>query len=236
MAIVWPCPIPVDQYVLCGHEVEVPRPDCPDCLVPMTFSSGYQRWVRDAGVCHRLWIARGRCSGCRRSHALIPSFCLLGRLDVVTTVGDALVSVVMGDTGVRPVAIRLQVPFTTVRDWVRRFAHRAATLAAGFAALAVRFSGKAADLTAPTPAEQALIALNHAYGRVVTRSDAGLIPDAFGFASLVTGGAMIATAANPPWLILGTKRFIPPVPQFQDQQPRPRRYGLAVMEEDGSPV
>ena len=219
MAIVWPCPIPVDQYLALGREVQVPRPNCPDCLDPMTFSSGYRRWVREAGVCHRLWITRARCRSCRRSHALIPSFCLLGRLDVVTTVGDALVSVVMGDSGVRPVAIRLHVPFTTVRGWVRRFVHRAGTLAAGFAALAVQISGKVADLTAPTPVEQALVALNHAYGRLVTRSDTGLIPDAFGFASLVTGGAMIATAMNPPWLILGTKRFIPPVPQIQDQEP-----------------
>ena len=29
MAIVWPCPLPVDVYVAAGGRVEFPRPDCP---------------------------------------------------------------------------------------------------------------------------------------------------------------------------------------------------------------
>ena len=49
MAIVWPCPLPVDAYVAAGREVEVPRPVCPSCAGPLVFWSGYWRHVRAAG-------------------------------------------------------------------------------------------------------------------------------------------------------------------------------------------
>ena len=51
MAIVWPCPLPVDAYVAAGREVEVPRPVCPSCAGPLVFWSGYWRHVRAAGRC-----------------------------------------------------------------------------------------------------------------------------------------------------------------------------------------
>jgi transposase-like protein len=218
MAIVWSCPISVEQYEAIGRNVQVPRPSCPDCSHPMTFSSGYQRWVRAKGVCHLLWFRRSRCSRCSKSHALIPSFCLLNRLDSVVAVGEALVSVVMGVTGVRPVAKRLEVPYTTVRGWVRSFAKRAAILAAGFSALAVRYCGLAPELVAVSPGEQALISISNAYDLAVTRTGIEAVPGLFDFASLVTVGAMIATTINPPWLVLGRRRFIPPVPKTQTQE------------------
>jgi hypothetical protein len=218
MAIVWPCPVLVEEYVALGRDFQVPRPNCPGCCAPMTFSSGYRRWVRVKGVCHRLWIRRGRCRPCRVSHALIPSFCLLGRLDVVASVGEAIVSVVMGATGVRPVAERLQVPFTTARDWVRKFTRSARRLWAGFSALSVRFSGLAPDLGGDTPAKGALAAIVHAWELAAERLDASLVLELFGFASVVTSGAMISSTTNPPWLVLGKKRFIPPVPQIEGRE------------------
>ena len=37
LAIVWPCPLPVDAYVGAGRDVEVPRPVCPSCAGPLVF-------------------------------------------------------------------------------------------------------------------------------------------------------------------------------------------------------
>jgi transposase-like protein len=121
MAIVWACRYSVEDYLTAGRRVELPRPDCPDCRAPMTFRSGYWRWVRVAGRCHRAWIPRARCRRCRASHGVLPDFCLLRRLDLAGVVGDVLTAVVEGSCGVRPAAARVHVPHTTARDWVRRF-------------------------------------------------------------------------------------------------------------------
>lgn len=32
------------------------------------------------------------------------------------------------------------------------------------------------------------------------------------FASLVTGGKLVSTTTNPPWFVIGSRRFMPPVP------------------------
>jgi len=50
--------------------------------------------------------------------------------------------------GLRPVAARLGVPHTTVRDWWRRFQARAPLLGAGLCALIVELGGLVADLDA----------------------------------------------------------------------------------------
>ena len=142
MAIVWPCSLSVDEYLAAGRDVEVPRPGCPGCAAPMSFWSGYERSVRAGGPCRQLWVRRARCVSCRASHALVPSFCLVGRLDVVEVIGEVVAAVVGGE-GVRPVAARADVPHTTARGWVRRFARRAAMLAAAFEAAVVEVSGLA---------------------------------------------------------------------------------------------
>ena len=59
MAIVWPCPLPVDAYVAAGRKVEVPRPVCPSCAGPLVFWSGYWRHVRAAGRCRKIFVPRG---------------------------------------------------------------------------------------------------------------------------------------------------------------------------------
>lgn len=210
MAIVWPCPLSVDEYAAAGRDVEVPRPDCVGCAAPMSFWSGYLRSVRDDGGCRRLWVRRARCRPCRASHALIPSFCLVGRLDVVEVVGGVIAKVVGGASGVRPVAARAEVPHTTARDWVRRFARRAAVLAAGFAALAVGLTGWAPALGGES-GRQALDAIDAAFA--AARSRAGpWVPARWAFAALVTGGRLLDTNRNPPWSVFGRRRFIPPVP------------------------
>ena len=153
MAIVWPCPLPVDAYVAAGREVEVPRPDCPLCGEPLMSWSGYWRHVRAEGLaggrCRKIFVPRVRCAPCRVSHALLPAFVLAWRLDTAETIGAVIAEVAGGACGVRPAAARLGVPYTTARGWVRRFRARAWELGVGFAALAVELGGEAITPAGP---------------------------------------------------------------------------------------
>jgi hypothetical protein len=210
VSIVWPCSLSVEEYASTGRTLEFPRPDCPSCLKKMTFWSGYQRQIREDGRCRSVWVPRVRCDRCRATHALLPAFVLVGRLDVVETVGAVLEAVVEGPGGVRPAAANVQVPHTTVREWLRRFGSRASELAVTFAALAAELGG---DVITPLPdaPRSALDAFRGAW-RAVSGFPGWLGVGRWRFVSAVTGGRLIATNMNTPYLIVGKRRFMPPVP------------------------
>jgi transposase-like protein len=189
VAMVWPCPLPVDAYAQAGRRVGFPRPDCPSCRVPMTFWSGYRRHVRAAGRCRKVFVPRLRCGRCRVSHALLPGFVLAWRLDVVETVGAVIAEVAGGRCGVRPAAERAGVPYTTARGWVRRFAAGAPRIGGRFALAAM---GAAFAAASALPGW------------------AGL--GAWRFASAVSGGRLIAANTTSLWFVVGRRRFMPPVP------------------------
>ena len=100
----------------------VHRLACPDCggrLRKHGFSR--PRWVRTrGGGRRRLRPARARCTGpaCRRTHVLLPAWCVPGRADDADTIGSALLAAATGE-GYRPIAERLKVPQGTVRGWLR---------------------------------------------------------------------------------------------------------------------
>jgi hypothetical protein len=210
VAIVWPCPLPVDAYVAAGREVEVPRPVCPSCAGPLVFWSGYWRHVRAAGRCRKIFVPRVRCGPCRVSHALLPAFTLAWRLDVAEAVGAVIGQVAGGACGVRPAAARLGVPYTTARGWVRRFRARGLELGTGFAALAVELGGEAIRPAAEA-GRFALAALGAAFAAAAGLPgwlDLGV----WRFASSVSGGRLIAANTGSPFLVVGKRRFMPPIP------------------------
>ena len=208
MAIVWPCPLDVDEYAAAGRNVVVPRPDCPACAKPMIFWSGYSRVVRD-GDDRRIWVRRSRCIPCGVSHCLLPAFCLLGRLYGAEVVGPAVAAIVAGALA-RQVAEDTGFPYTTVRDWRRRHRVRAPGLAAGFAALAVELGAVAPPL-AGVAERAAMEALGSAWSAARARFGAA-VAGLWRFWSLVSGGTVMSTTTNPPWLLVGGRRLIPPVP------------------------
>ena len=210
MSIVWPCGLSVDAYAAAGRNVEVPRPDCPRCFVPMVMWSGYERSVREAGLCVKIFCHRARCSSCRVSDVLLPSFVLVGRLDVAETVGAVITAVVSGASGVRPVARAAEVPHTTARGWCWRFGARAADLAVSFAALSVEISG-AVMTPGSSRANDALAAIRAAFDAACDLPG-WLVLGLWRFASVVSGGGLIATNTNMPYLVIGKRRFMPPVP------------------------
>ncbi len=210
MAIVWPCPLAVDAYVAAGRGVEFPRPACPSCRVPLMFWSGYRRHVRAAGRCRKIFVPRLRCGRCRVTHALLPAFVLAWRLDAAEVIGTVITGVAGGAAGVRPAAARSGVPHTTARGWCRRFAARAPGLGVAFAALAVELGGEAVRPPAE-PGRFALAAMGAAFGAACALPGwAGL--GLWRFASAVSGGRLIAANTISPWLIVGRRRFMPPVP------------------------
>jgi hypothetical protein len=176
----------------------------------MTFWSGYRRHVREAGRCQKIFVPRLRCAPCRASHALLPAFVLAWRLDVAETVGAVIGQVAGGGCGVRPAAARAAVPYTTARGWVRRFRCRALELGVGFAALAVELGGDAIGPVADAGGF-ALAAIGAAFG-AATSLPGWLATGMWRFASSVSGGRLIAANMTSPYLIVGKRRFMPPVP------------------------
>ena len=209
VAIVWPCQLSVDAYALSGRRVGAPRPDCPSCQAPMGWWSGYWRHVRADETCQKVFIPRVRCRGCGSSHALLPAFLLLGRLDTVETIGAVIVEVAAGG-GVRPAARRVDVPYTTARGWWRRFRQRAERLAVAIAAAAVDLGGVTVGPVAHLEG-WALAAMTAAWQAAAALPGwAALGP--WRFVGSVSGGRLISTNTNPLSIVIGRRRFMPPAP------------------------
>jgi Domain of unknown function (DUF6431) len=123
VAMVWACRLSVEAYAAAGKAVVVPRPRCPACRAWMVSWSGYWRSVR-VGRTWRIWVRRARCSSCRVSHGLLPSFCLVGRRFGVEVIGPAVEAHVQG-RGTRSIARAAGVEQWTARSWCGRHRERA---------------------------------------------------------------------------------------------------------------
>jgi hypothetical protein len=199
LSIVWPCPLAVSAYLALGRLVEMGDHACPGCGQRLAGWGGSWRWIRGPGTEH-VWIRRGRCTSCRRSHALLPDFLLERRLDEVEVIGRSLALHVTG-LSMRHVAEHLAVPMTTAREWQRRFQMRAPTLAATFVAFAVHLD-PVAVLLATSGEVAALEALGAAWQRASARLG-DRVPAVWRFWSLISGGRALGTNRSPP----ATKRL-----------------------------
>jgi hypothetical protein len=206
--MVWPCPLTVEAYASMGRAVRVPRPECPSCLVPVVFWSGYWRHIRQQGRERKIFIPRVRCGGCGVTHALLPAFVLVRRLDAAEPAGAVIGQVAAGGCGVRPAAAQIGVPHTTARGWVRRFAARAGELAVSFSALCAELGG---EVGRPQPERRrhAVAAIRAAFTAAAGLPGWALLGP-WRFASAVTGGSLLAANASSPWLVIGRWRFMPP--------------------------
>jgi hypothetical protein len=209
MSIVLPCSMSVEAYAAAGKAVEVPRPDCPRCLVAMAFWDWYSRYVRVGREFLEIWIRRVRCSRCGVSHGLLPSFLFAGRYDPAEVIGAVIEAVASGTSGVGAAAEQAGVPLTTARDWLGRFSQRAEELAVGFAACAIELGGALATLT--NKARRDAVAAIEAAFEAASGVPGWLGLGRWGFCSRVTGGRLIAPNSNPLVILLGKRRFIAPI-------------------------
>jgi len=197
VSIVWRCPLDVSAYVALGQQVEVGEQACPECGQRLGGWGGYWRWVRGPGT-ERLWIRRKRCSRCRRSHALLPDFLLERRLDEVHVIGQALALSIASGLGMRPIAERLGVPMTTVRDWRRRFRVNALVMVTALVALAVRLDPAPVLLSGTDRQCTALEALGASWQRARARFGER-VPELWRSWSLISGGRALGTNRSPPY-------------------------------------
>jgi hypothetical protein len=160
---------------------------------------GYWRWLRAPLLIERIWIRRGRCAVCRRTHALLPDLVLARRLDAVAVIGRGIALKVLANIGLRRIAEQLDVPHTTVRTWWHRFGARSPTLQAGCSALAVALDGTAVKLA--TEGERAALdALQLAWQRAHIRfGDA--VGELWRFWSHSSGGDALGTNTTSPWAV-----------------------------------
>src|SRR5215208_561101 len=102
------------ETALCGGGLRCPALGCGGRLAPWGWAR--ERGVRGVG---RLVPRRAVCTGCGRTHVLLPASVLLRRADAVTVIGAALLARVSG-CGHRRAADRVGRPPSTVRGWLRR--------------------------------------------------------------------------------------------------------------------
>jgi hypothetical protein len=129
---------------------------------------------------------------------------------VAETIGAVIEDVAGGRSGVRPSAGGLDVPYTTARGWVRRLGARAAGLSVAFGALAVELGGEVVGVIGDV-CGQVLAAIGAAFRAASALAGWGAL-GCWRFVSAVSGGRLIATNMNTPYLIVGRRRFMPPVP------------------------
>jgi hypothetical protein len=197
LAIIWPYPSSPSSYATAGQQVAVPPQRCPNCLRWLIGWGGYWRWLRAPLLVERIWIRRGRCSACRRSHALLPDLVLVRRLDAVAVIGASVAHELMNGLGLRPIAEQLDVPHTTVRSWWHRFEARSPTLLAECTALAVALDGTLVTINA-IGEHAALEILDVAWRRALTRFGVR-IGDLWSFWSRISGGLALGTHTTSPW-------------------------------------
>lgn len=122
----------------------VPCQRCGASLRPWGFARA--RLIRSSGSSSRWWRPRrAACAACGRTDVLLPSCLLPRRRDDVEVIGTALVAHA-GGAGHRKVALMVDRPASTVRNWLRAFRTNAARLAITGSRLHVHLDADAAPI------------------------------------------------------------------------------------------
>lgn len=172
----------------------VPGPICVHCGGRLIGWGGYWRRFRRHRDVTRVWVPRRRCRRCLKTQGLLPASALERRLDAVETIGEALIHRVLGAT-VQATAATLELPTTTVRDWLARHRDVAPALTRGLMAWAIGQGSQATDLPTgePQTAVSALGAAWYAWSRRPRNPRVG----PWTFWSLITGGRALSTNTRP---------------------------------------
>jgi hypothetical protein len=162
----------------------------------MASDGSYPRWVREAGVVHRIYVRRARCATCGVGHALLPDFVLNRRLDSSCAVGAAILDHAGLQVPVGAAQLYESVPERTVRSWRQRFAERADELTRQFAALCVVWGD--VPPRCEDPPATAAIQMIGATWRAVRRRRGHAIPPAWPLANVILGSQLLGTRVDLP--------------------------------------
>lgn len=173
---------------------ELSCPSCQGVLAPWGHARSRSSRGPDGTIRHR--PRRARCGACRGTHVLLAQRWLWRRADAVSVIGAALEAKAAG-AGHRSIAAVLDLPATTVRGWLRRFAARAEQVRAHFTRLLLVLDPLAGPVTPQASVvADALEAIGRAAAAVVLR----LSPTpAWELAGRATGGRLLAPPARDRW-------------------------------------
>jgi hypothetical protein len=191
MVMVGTDPVEVDRRLVAG---EVGCPGCGGRLRPW----GHARWRTTRGVDRdvRHRPRRASCSGCSRTHVLLPASWLVRRADAVAVIGAALVARAMGGGHRRIAAGVVARPESTVRGWLRRFAARTQEVRELFTGLLHALDPLAGPLEAAgTRFADAVEVIGRAAAAAVTRLGPRPVWE---FASAAAGGRLL----SPPTVVM----------------------------------
>ena len=194
-AIIFACAVSVSEYAAAGKQVEVAEQVCPRCQRRLNWWWGYWRQLRWGGERLEIWVRRARCPPCQVTHALLPDFVVRRRRYAVEEIGAAL------ELGAKRVSawrssVQLELPFGTVRDWLRRCRQRAHEQLAKLAKLALRVGLQIGELPALPLA--ALVVVLRAVWAKSRECDQG-IGELWRFWNAVFSGAALASNTEPGW-------------------------------------
>lgn len=168
---------------------------------------GYWRWLRRRLEVSCVWVPRRRCTGCGKTHGLLPFAALERRLDAVEMVGQAVVAKIGGGSA-RDFAARLDLPATTIRGWLRRHRERAPELERGLICWAIE-RGEQVPWDRPKDVERAAVTALAIAWHAACRRWSGWPGGVWRFWSAITGGAALATNRRPPLAVLQVRRATP---------------------------
>lgn len=174
------------------HDLADGRLSCPHCGAAVD-RWGYARTRRVRGLECELRVRPRRviCSGCGRTHVLLPVNLLLRRADEVTVIGAALLAKAAG-AGHRRIAARLDCPASTVRGWLRRMGRIAERVRAALGMVAGELG---AEFTVPEPTGTPIGDVVALLGAVAAAATRRLGPcEPWRLASALSGGRLLAPA------------------------------------------
>jgi hypothetical protein len=168
-------------------------PLCGEQLRP--WGMARRRKLRRGSADVELQPRRGRCRGCLVTHVLLPAVCLLRRRDLAEVIGRAVLSRALA-VGKRRIAVECEVPSSTVRGWLSRFAGRAELIRAHFTKMAIELGLPATEiLPASSPFADALVAIRCAHNAALSRLGPS---DLWQFAASASAGLLINTSPHLP--------------------------------------
>jgi hypothetical protein len=172
---------------------------CPDCAGQLR-PWGSARWrnVRRRSDVERRRPRRSRCGACENTHVLISTDCLLRRRDLAEVIGAALTAKAAG-LGHRRAA-GPEVPPSTVRGWLRRFAANAEAVRVWFTVLAHDLDPMLAPLVATSTALGDAVEAIATAARAATLRLAPVKP--WSFASAASAGRLLSNTGWP-WAAAG---------------------------------
>ncbi len=182
VAVVWPCQIEIDVYVRAGRQLRPPSQACPACKGVLAVQGGYHRQLRHRDRIEQLWIWRGHCKRCDRSHALLPDFVVPNHRDTTDVIFAAL-----------DPRIVIDVPASTRRGWQARFKRNSDVLRSALASAAVGFGGRVRDMR---------VDLLVAVWRAVRRAS-DMIPSPWRILNIMSGGSWVRRRVNSSWRPFG---------------------------------